>query len=574
MRVWRGKMQKEAGMNQSLFWEVQYIWFGISIFLLILLLLNQFPTFRDTIAARRLSARHQLIFIVLFSVMGVCGTYWNREAASGILNFRAVGIMLGGFLGGPLVGTMTGLAAGGFRAFFIHTSDPFIHGGLSVAQGVLAGFLSSYIKQRRPMWWSSLGSALFLEILFWLAFFLFAHPADPSDVAMHLALPILVTNSIGVALFVGVLENTIRGADTRMTRATKSAFDAVHFLFTAMKGGLTGEKLDQIAQGLLEALPSLSWTAVVYRGEVHTAARWQSEAEKARCEAEIAILRRQKSLPLMPHILSVPIQGRGEKAGEIFAAKSRLNPALYEKDSFLYVEKEFVSGMAQIMSGIYEYERLQQDKELLAEAEIRALQAQINPHFFYNTLNTISYYIRSDPDTARNLISYLSDYFRHSLSHPARQIPLSEEIHVISCYMKLEEARFGDRMKVTYRLPGKANIRIPPLLLQPLVENAVIHGVLPLPRGGHIQVGLLEGPSYFKLYVADDGVGIPRAKRRRLLEDGRERDRIGLINVHQRLLSLYGPESGLHIISRPGRGTIVYMKLPKEAVLLKKKEEV
>lgn len=566
-------MQRGAVLlNQSLFWEVQYLWFGISIFLLILLLLNQFPTFRDTIAARHLSARHKVIFTVLFSVMGVCGTYWNVEAANGILNFRAVGIMLGGFLGGPLVGTATGLLAGAFRAFFIHTGDPFIHGGLSVAQGILAGLLCPYIKKRRPMWWSSLGAALFLEVLFWLSFFLFAKPSDPSDVAIHLAMPILVTNSIGVALFVGVLENTIRGSDTRMTRATKSAFDAVHFLFTAMKGGLTADNVDKIAVIILSALPSLSWAAVVYRGEVYTASQWKTAVEKARGEAEIEILRRQGSLPALPHILSVPVQGRGQAVGTIFAAKSETDPAFYEKDSFLYMEKEFVTGLAQLMSGIYEYEQLKRDKELLAEAEIRALQAQINPHFLYNTLNTISYYVRSDPETARNLISYLSDYFRHSLSHPASLIPLSEEIHVISCYLKLEEARFGDRIRVIFKMPGKDRIRIPPLLLQPLVENAVVHGVLPLPGGGTIQVGLIEGKNMVKLYVADNGVGIPRLKRRELLHDRKQRDCIGLINVHQRLQSLYGPESGLHIISKPGKGTIVYMKLPKKAALAPKED--
>lgn len=96
---------------------------------------------------------------------------------------------------------------------------------------------------------------------------------------------------------------------------------------------------------------------------------------------------------------------------------------------------------------------------------------------------------------------------------------------------------------------------VPPLLLQPLVENAVIHGIFKRPEGGQIKAGLIEHDDHYKIYVYDTGVGIARAKRKRLLRDHKRRDHIGLISVHQRLISLFGERSGLHIISRKGRGT-------------------
>lgn len=221
--------------------------------------------------------------------------------------------------------------------------------------------------------------------------------------------------------------------------------------------------------------------------------------------------------------------------------------------------------ISSLMNRVTEQER---QKRL---AEMNFLRAQINPHFLYNTLNTINYYIRSNPDNARKLVQNLSDYFRHSLNNPSRLIPLAEELHVIECYTELERARFGDKLKITYKFPeGKIDrIQIPPLLLQPLVENAIIHGIFKKEGGGKIQVGLIEHPNHFKIYVWDTGIGIPARKRRRLLISHKRRDQIGLINVHQRLISLFGSSAGLHIVSKEGWGTLVFANIPK----IEKEEE-
>ena len=207
----------------------------------------------------------------------------------------------------------------------------------------------------------------------------------------------------------------------------------------------------------------------------------------------------------MPHVLTLPVRWQNEIIGYIIAAKSK-------GDTFTKMGIEFLNGVCHIVEAIYEYEQMKEEKNLLAEAEIRALQAQINPHFLYNTLNTISFYVRSDPETARKLIKYLSDYFRHSLSNPSKFISLAEEMRVIDCYIQLERARFSDRLSVTYDFSEDMleNLQIPPLLLQPLVENAVIHGVIKREEGGTVRVGLIEHKTYNKIYVIDTGVGISR----------------------------------------------------------------
>ena len=137
---------------------IQHVWFGISLFLLLLLLICRTSFFRQAITAKEFTRQQIGIFIILFSVIGLCGTYWNVRAGGGIINFRAVGIILGGFVGGPIVGTAVGTIVGIHRAFFINTDSSFIHGGLSIIQGIAAGFLSYRLKHHyHNLWFWSFG---------------------------------------------------------------------------------------------------------------------------------------------------------------------------------------------------------------------------------------------------------------------------------------------------------------------------------------------------------------------------------------------------------------------------------
>ena len=548
-------------MNSSWIIGIQHVWFGISVFLILLLLISRNTFFREAITAKHFSWKHQLLFVILFSILALCGTYWNVRAGGGIINFRAVGVMLAGFVGGPLVGTVTGLFIGLHRAFFISTDASFIHGGLSVIQGIAAGFMAFPLKNHhRQLWWWSFLYALVLEMSFWLLFALFTWPttiARPTDFFV-LSLPIIVTNTIAVSIYYMILEFFIRQRDSEKTQTTKVTFNAIFTLFSTLHDGFQEKSLERLGAILTDSLPSLIWTAIIYNDQIYTKTFYKNDADQMQGESELAILRLQKSLPSMEHIYTLPVVYKNETVGYIIAGKSK-------GETFTNMGIEFLHGICQIVEAIYEYDQMKKEANLLAEAEIRALQAQINPHFLYNTLNTISFYVRSDPEIARKLIQYMSDYFRHSLTNPSRFIPLSDELHVIQCYTELEKARFGDRLCITYDFPDdkKDVIQIPPLLLQPLVENAVIHGVFKSETGGEIKAGLIEHKDYYKIYVWDTGVGIPQAKRKKLLIGHKNRDHIGLINVHQRLQSLFGPKSGLRIVSKENKGTLVYANIPK-----------
>lgn len=127
---------------------VQHVWLGISIFLLLILSFSRTTIFKNALTERHFDRRRLVLFTVLFSAMAVSGTYWSVSAGGGIINFRAVGIMLAGFIGGPAVGSITGLIAGLHRAFFINTDASYIHGGLSILQGIAAGFTTNYLKSK------------------------------------------------------------------------------------------------------------------------------------------------------------------------------------------------------------------------------------------------------------------------------------------------------------------------------------------------------------------------------------------------------------------------------------------
>lgn len=432
--------------NNSWMIGAQYVWFGISIFLILLLLICRTTIVREAITARKITRRQSILFTVIFTLLTIVGTYWNMYVGiSGVLNFRAVGIILAGFVGGPIVGTVTGIIGGIHRAFFIDTDFAYIHGGLSILQGVAAGFLSSRLKEHHHQLWRwALLYSLILEILFWVFFAFFTYPASIENPDNYLGLStiIILLCSAAIAIFYLVIDFFNRQRDTEKTETTKTTFDAVYTLFNTLHDGFNEANFSKAADLMVSSLPSLIWAAIAYNGEIYTKTHYPTEADKTQGEAEIAILKLQKTLPDLPHLMKLPIRYKDENIGYIIASKTK-------GETFTKLGVEFLHGIGQVLEAIYEYEKMKEEENLLAEAEIRALQAQINPHFLYNTLNTISYYVRSDPDTARKLIQYLSDYFRHSLNNPSKLIPLSEEIHVIECYTELQRARFGDRLLIS-----------------------------------------------------------------------------------------------------------------------------
>ena len=207
--------------------------------------------------------------------------------------------------------------------------------------------------------------------------------------------------------------------------------------------------------------------------------------------------------------------------------------------------------------------KLEEQERLLLHARMEALQNQINPHFLFNTLNSVSSLVRFDPDTARELIIKLANILRRLLHSSDAFVALREEVEFIDDYLDIEVVRFGrDKLRVVKELePASLDVMVPSMLLQPLVENSIKHGLSAKIEGGSIFLRSRTTDSRLIIEVEDDGVGMGAAN---LLErpTGLGGTGIGMANVAERLKVLYGDTARMTIDSRQGKGTLVRLRLP------------
>lgn len=235
-----------------------------------------------------------------------------------------------------------------------------------------------------------------------------------------------------------------------------------------------------------------------------------------------------------------------------------------------YEIRTLSEGMEQMIAQLNaQIQEITQKQASLRKAELALLQAQINPHFLYNTMDTIIWLIEAGrPQAAVEMVSNLSSFFRHSLSRGEDVITLGEEEEHVRSYLQIQQARYQDILDYSIEIdPALRETRLPKLTLQPLVENALYHGIK-LKRGkGCIHVsGQGQGPDVF-LQITDDGAGMTEVRLeelRRAIQNG-ERVGFGLVTVHERLRLLFGPPYGLTLASREGQGATVTVRVPRWA---------
>ncbi len=220
-----------------------------------------------------------------------------------------------------------------------------------------------------------------------------------------------------------------------------------------------------------------------------------------------------------------------------------------------------VDEAASLVSAQLALAELESQTERLAGAELRALRAQISPHFIYNALAAIASYIHSNPDEARELLTEFAEFIRYAFRGQSPYVTLADELRYVEKYLRLERARFGDRLTVRIEVaPEVLQAVVPVLSVQPLVENAVRHGV---EQQGHGRIEIVgrDIDADVELQVIDDGVGMEPERAQRLLSGAG--GGVGIVNVQTRLQGTFGPDYGLEIDTKPGHGTLVTMTLPK-----------
>jgi two-component system LytT family sensor kinase len=204
--------------------------------------------------------------------------------------------------------------------------------------------------------------------------------------------------------------------------------------------------------------------------------------------------------------------------------------------------------------------KLEQQQLRLNEARLAALSRQINPHFLFNTLNSVTSLIRQDPDLARQVVYKLSNILRRLLRQQENLTVLREELSFIDDYLAIEMVRFGEKLRVVKDIdPATLDMLVPSMLLQPIVENSIRHGLASKVDGGTVRIRSRLMGTRLQVLVEDDGVGIPESKLATLFEQG-----IGVSNVNERLKVLFGDDYKMWIDSKPGEGTSTGIELPEQ----------
>jgi two-component system LytT family sensor kinase len=229
--------------------------------------------------------------------------------------------------------------------------------------------------------------------------------------------------------------------------------------------------------------------------------------------------------------------------------------------------RDLVEGMAAILSLHLELAELDLERNLAADARLDALRAQINPHFLFNVLNTIASKARTDAEEARQLLLRLSDFFRYAVRQEGHFAEFAQEYFFVRTYLSLEQARYGERLRVRYDIdPQVLTAHVPVLTIQPLVENAVKHGLADKVAGGTVNLKARVDPltRMTTIQVSDDGVGIPADVLTSVTTGERRPDGggVGLRNISQRLETLFGGRYTFNIHSTVGAGTVIELQIP------------
>lgn len=373
-----------------------------------------------------------------------------------------------------------------------------------------------------------------------------------------------------VVVLLAVAWRLVRGRGGLGSDAEQSAYQALHRASRAapyLRDGLLGPDVERSAREL-HALLGGAGLALVADGRVAAAGLDASrEAAAVRVAARVVeqgtrqiLTPSHGDLPsLTVGAVGEPIRVEGRVAGVLVSFADALSPA------FVRATGEVATWCgAQLTIGEIDRARAQ-----LAETQLRALRAQISPHFIYNSLTAIASFITTDPVRARELVLEFADFTRYSFRRQGEFTTLAEELRSIHSYLELERARFGERLRVVLQVaPETLATVIPFLSVQPLVENAVRHGIEPSPTGGTVTIRARAAGTRTEVTVEDDGVGMDPGEAKRMLRPGARTDaegspaHVGLRNVDTRLRRLYGPSAALVVETGLGAGTFVSLRVP------------
>lgn len=490
------------------------------------------------------------IVTAIFSLFALFSTYSGINVEGSLVNVRVIAIMAGGILFGPWVGIVTGIIAGVHR-YLIDiggiTSVPCLI--TSIIAGISAGYINLKVKKEQR-WRAGIVGGMLCESLTMLLIVLWAKPTELGlDIMSQIALP-MILGTVCIGLIVLLVQSVEDEKEVIAARQAKLALDIAHKTLPYFRN-INSESLaticDIIRQDIRADAVAITDThqVLAYVGvgrEAYPIGReGLSRVTRESIRHGKIIIKNNLENPAAPQIhsqLVVPLWEKGEVTGALkiyYCHAHQITNTL----------KVMAVGLSQIISTQMEVSRIEHLRQMADKAEMRALQSKINPHFLFNALNAISSSIRLNPDTARQLIINLSRYLRYNLELNDELIDIRKELHQIQDYIAIEQARFGAKLTVIYDIDDDVSVRIPSLLIQPLVENAIVHGIQPCKGKGVVVIAVKDQGDRVKISVKDTGNGINQDTIDRVARNEMPGHNIGLLNVHHRVSLLYG--EGLHI---------------------------
>lgn len=536
----------------------------------------------------------QIVLIATFSIFAIISNFTgvlvtdarqidssafvNLASHASIANTRTLTIGMSGLIGGPVVGLFVGLISGTVR-FMQGGTAPYTYFISSIVIGSASGLFGyfSLKKQSYPSILQGATCGILMEIIQMMCIFFFLPSREQAILLIEtIALPMMFVNALGTAIFLSIILSTLKQEESARAIQTHDVLELANTTLPYFRQGLTVESAYQTAEQIKKFM-RVSAVSVTNQTEILAHVGKASDHHIAK-EAiitdlskevlktgEIHVVRTKREIgcshpdcPLEAAIV-VPLMVKEKVVGTF---------KLYFTDAseLTYVEEQLAKGLGEIFSSQIELGEMDNAQRLLKDAEIKSLQAQVNPHFLFNAINTISALMRFDSEQARHLLLQLGHYFRANLNgHRNNLIPIKEELAHVEAYLAIEQARFPERYTIELKLdPTLDEVQIPPFVIQILVENALKHAFIGRKTGNHVSVTATTKEKNVTIHVLDDGNGIDPEKRAKLGHEvvpSTSGTGSALENINRRLVSLFGQESCLHVESST-KGSHFYFTIP------------
>ncbi|WP_080872070.1 LytS/YhcK type 5TM receptor domain-containing protein [Oceanobacillus timonensis] len=565
----------------------------LGLLLVIAFVLTRSPGFRSLLYREfrfKMAGLHACVFglfgiagtltgVVIDSDFTVINTFvWNVEADQMVVSSSLVAIVIAGLLGGPVVGLGAGIIAG-THLFFLGGVGFLANSLVNPLTGLLAGFTARFFSQERVI---SPVKALFIGIfppilLMHLLLIFDAQDRKMMELINTIGLPVVLSNSIAIAIFTAMIAIVLREQENEAAFATRQALTIVEEALPFLKEETFHKKAEGIAD-LFHARLKLAAVTVTNEKEVmahkglggdhhHIGNPLRTSLSKrALTSQKILVAYSQteiqcthKNCPL-ESVIIIPMIEAQQTIGLIklyFRKPQHIRP----------VEVMLAEGLFQLIANQLKTIKTEKLELHTRDAELNNLQAQINPHFLFNTLHMIAALFRKDPEKARYITIQLANFMRFNLKLvSAHLVSLEKETEHVKAYIEIIQTRFTGRMHIHFLQPqGISHLLIPPSTIQPLVENSVRHGLEHVSEGGKVEVKMERVDERIQISVRDNGRGFPESVLQQAGEavlTEKQHGGTGLYNVNQRLMNLLGEEARLHVRNLPAGGSEVYFSIP------------